>query len=117
MSQKMLTENEIKSLTKNPYVKKVSEKSIPYQDEFKRLLILQLEAGKTPRMIFEQAGFEVEMIGTKRIETAANRWKKAYQRSGVVGLKDTRQTNSGRRSNQALSEKNRWPVWKLKSNY
>ena len=56
-------------------------------------------------MIFEQAGFEVEMIGMKRIETAANRWKKAYQRSGVVGLKDTRQTNSGRRSNQALSEK------------
>lgn len=53
MSQKKFTEKEIKILNKNPYVKKVSEKAITYHDEFKRLLVLQLNEGKTPRMVFE----------------------------------------------------------------
>lgn len=78
MSQKVFNEKEIKQLKTNPYIKKVSEKSITYQEEFKYLFILQLSEGKTPRMIFEQAGFDVDMIGMKRIEAAASRWKKAY---------------------------------------
>ena len=53
--------------------------------------------------ILEQAGFDVDMIGMKRIEAAASRWKKAYQTAGMAGLKDTRQTNSGRRLNRVLS--------------
>lgn len=103
ISQKVFNEKEIKQLKTNPYIKKVSEKSITYQEEFKYLFILQLSEGKTPRMIFEQAGFDVDMIGMKRIEAAASRWKKAYQTSGMAGLKDTRQTNSGRRLNRVLS--------------
>ena len=58
MSQKTFTERELKHLRKNPYVKKVSEKAITYHEEFKHLFISQIEDGKTPRMIFEQAGFE-----------------------------------------------------------
>lgn len=104
MSQKKFTEREIKILNQNPYVKKVSEKSITYHDEFKQLLILQIDEAKTPRMIFEQAGFDVDIIGMKRIEAAASRWKKAYQISGLVGLKDTRQTKSGRRLNRKLTD-------------
>lgn len=105
MSQKKFTEREIKILNQNPYVKKVSEKSITYHDEFKQLLILQIDEAKTPRMIFEQAGFDVDIIGMKRIEAAASRWKKTYQTSGLVGLKDTRQTKSGRRLNRKLTDK------------
>ena len=97
MSQKTFTEKEIKILNKNPYVKKVSEKSITYSDEFKQLVVLQI--------IFEQAGFDVDIMGMKRIEAAASRWKKAYRMSGILGLKDTRQTNSGRRLNRALTDK------------
>ena len=44
-------------------------------------------------------------MGMKRIEAAASRWKKAYRTSGILGLKDTRQTNSGRRLNRALTDK------------
>lgn len=105
MSQKTFTEKEVKNLSKNPYVKKVSEKAITYQEEFKHLFISQIEEGKTPRMIFEQAGFDVDMIGMKRIEAAASRWKKSYQSSGLSGLKDTRQTKSGRRLNRELTDK------------
>ena len=39
MSQKTFTEKEMKLLTKNPYVKKVSDKSITYSDEFKELVV------------------------------------------------------------------------------
>lgn len=60
MSQKKFNEKEMKYLNQNPYVKKVSEKSITYQDEFKHLLVLQLDEGKTPRMVSEEAGFEYE---------------------------------------------------------
>ena len=105
MSQKTFTEKEIKILKKNPYVKKVSEKSITYSDEFKQLGVLQIAESKTPRMIFEQVGFDVDIMGMKRIEAAASRWKKAYRTSGILGLKDTRQTNSGRRLNRALTDK------------
>ena len=105
MSQKTFTEKEVKNLRKNPYVKKVSEKAINYHEEFKNLLISQLEDGKTPRMIFEQAGFDIDVIGLKRIEAAASRWKRAYKTSGISGLKDTRQTKSGRRLNRELTDK------------
>ena len=56
-------------------------------------------------MIFEQAGFDIDIIEMKRIEAAASRWKKAYRMSGILGLKDTRQTNSGRRLNRELTDK------------
>lgn len=81
----------------------MSEKAITYHDEFKRLLVLQLNEGKTPRMVFEQVRFNVEMIGMKRIEAAASCWKLAYKKSGLVGLKNTRQMNSGRRLNKELT--------------
>ena len=41
-------------------------------------------------MVSEEAGFDVDMIGMKRIEAAASRWKQAYKKSGIIGLKDTR---------------------------
>ena len=39
MSKKIFSEKEINELSKNKYVKKVSEKGITYTDEFKRLFI------------------------------------------------------------------------------
>ena len=57
MSQKTLTERDDKSLRKNPYVKKVSEKAMTYHEEFKHLCIFQIKDWKHLRMIFEQAGF------------------------------------------------------------
>ena len=41
-------------------------------------------------------GFDVDVIGMKRIEQSAYRWKKAYEKNGLIGLTDTRKTGSGR---------------------
>lgn len=104
MSKIKFSKEAIKILEQNIHVKRVSELSITYTDEFKRLFIEEYLKGKTPRNIFESAGFDIEMIGVKRYEQAAARWIKAYNKDGIIGLRDTRRENSGRLSNAPLSK-------------
>jgi transposase len=103
MSKKTFTEKEIKSLSKNPYVNSVSSKGITYTEEFRRHFIAENEKGKLPREIFEYCGFDVEVLGIARIESAAKRWRAAYREDGIEGLKDTRKENSGRPREGELS--------------
>jgi hypothetical protein len=108
MSKKLFTDKEIKILSNNPYVKSVSTKGITYTDEFKRIFISESENGKLPRQIFEENGFDVDIIGIVRVQRAAYRWRVAYNESGVLGLRDTRKDHSGRPTKRELSleEKN-----------
>lgn len=96
MSKKAFSEKEIALLAKNPYVISVSSKGITYSEEFKRHFIAEYDKGKLPREIFEEAGFDVNIIGKKRVQSSSDRWRKAYQEKGILGLKDSRQDNSGR---------------------
>jgi transposase len=96
MSKKLFTEKEILLLSKNPYVKSISSKGITYSDEFKQHFVSEFHKGKFSRQIFEEAGFDVEIIGRQRIKSASERWRAAYQAEGVLGLKDTRKDSSGR---------------------
>jgi transposase len=108
MPKKHFTEEEINKLSTNPYVKSVSPKSITYTDEFKRIFIAEYANGKLPRQIFEENGFEVEVIGIVRVNRAASRWRTSYNESGVLGLRDMRKDNSGRptKKEPTLEEKN-----------
>ena len=96
MSKIRFTEKDINELSKNKYVLRVSDKAITYTNEFKIHFIAEFNKGKTSKTIFEEAGFDVDIIGTKRIECARKRWRKAYKENGVLGLDDTRRNNSGR---------------------
>ncbi|MEH7123368.1 IS3 family transposase [Bacillus sp. JJ1773] len=108
MSKKIFTEKEIKLLSTNTYVKSVSSKGITYTDEFKHIFIAEKEKGNFPREIFEECGFDTEILGMNRIESASKRWQKAYKKNGIIGLRDTRAENSGRQIERELSleEKN-----------
>ncbi|WP_425450979.1 IS3 family transposase [Saliterribacillus persicus] len=103
MSKRLFKEKEIKILSKNIYVKSVSEKGITYTDEFKRVFITENEKGKFPRQIFEDHGFDIDIIGKKRIESSGKRWRAAYRKNGIGGLQDTRKGNTGRPSEKELS--------------
>ena len=59
--------------------------------------------GKTPHQIFQDVGFDIKVIGIKRIECASDRWRKAYEEKGILGLDDKRTLNSGRTLNQKLT--------------
>lgn len=96
MAKVLFSESDITELGKNKYVQRVSEKAITYSDAFKRLFIEDYLAGKLPREIFEACGFDIEMIGVKRVETSTARWKAAYANNGLLGLCDSRKSASGR---------------------
>ncbi|MEK7015124.1 IS3 family transposase [Bacillus sp. FSL R9-9410] len=103
MTKKLFTEKEIQTLSKNPYVKSVSQKGITYTDEFKRVFIEENEKGKYPRDIFEECGFDIDVIGIQRVVSSGNRWRTAYKENGVFGLRDTRKEHSGRALERQLT--------------
>ena len=96
MSKIIFNDKQIKLLAKNPNVSRVSDKSITYSEEFKNKFIEENSKGILPRKIFEDNGFDIEIIGLKRIEQSAARWREKYADMGVLGLKDSRKSNSGR---------------------
>ena len=104
MSKKIFTSEEIENLSQNKYVKKISNKAITYTNEFKIHFIAKFNNGKSPRLIFKEAGFNINIIGLKRIECESDRWKKAYNKNGVLGLDDTRHNNSGRPRDRELTK-------------
>ena len=115
MSNKTFTENEITILTQNKYVKKVSNKGITYTDEFKRIFISEYESGKTPRNIFEEYGFQTDMLGMRRIKSSGKRWRSSYKEKGVLGLNDTRKENSGRPRISELSIEEKYERLKVQN--
>ena len=58
---------------------------------------------KFPRQIFEECGFNIDILGMKRIESSGKRWRSAFRRNGVSQLQDTRKFNSGRPTEKNLS--------------
>ena len=104
MSKKFFSDKEVSRLAKNQNILKVSNKSITYSFEFKKKFIDEYKLGKTTRVIFEEAGLDIEILGKRRIETASNRWRKAFKEKGELGLKDTRKKFSGRSVSRELTD-------------
>lgn len=93
MSKKIFTEKEIKKLTKNKYIKKITSKGITYDDKFKIKLVKECEDYKKfPQQVFMECGLDPEIVGMKRIHSSANRWRTQYKKTGDIT--DTRKINS-----------------------
>lgn len=103
MSKKLFTNEEIKLLSKNEYIKNITIKGITYTEEFKKIFITENINGKLPRQIFEECGFDIDILGIHRIHSAGKRWRKSYKEDGIIGLSDTRKLNSGRPRTKDLS--------------
>ena len=116
MSNKIFTEKEIGIIGTNQYVKNVSAKGIIYTDEFKRIFIAENEKGKFPREIFEQYGFDINILGMKRVESSGKRWRAAYRKNGICGLTDTRKENSGKSGDKELSIEQKYERLKAQNN-
>lgn len=108
MTKHYFNEKEIKSLSNNPNVESVSKNAITYTDEFKRIFIAECEKGKLPRLIFEENGLDIGIIGNDRLRKTAYRWRTVYKESGVLGLSDSRKHHSGSslKKELTLEEKN-----------
>lgn len=105
MSKKEFTPEQIQTLRNNPNVQNVSAKSITYTDAFKRSFIEEyLKGQKSPRLIFQEAGFDTKALGPRRYEQAAARWLKRYNQDGMPGLRDTRKDPFNKVNLQNLSK-------------
>ena len=49
---------------------------------------------KTPIHIFEDARFDIDIVGIERVKSSSQRWRKSYNDKGVLGLNDTRTSPS-----------------------
>ena len=104
MSKITFSTDDIKILSKNRNVLRVSDKAITYTDGFKQHFIEEYLTGKLPRIIFQEAGFDINIIGQKRVEQSAFRWMRSYNKDGIIGLRDTRSESSGRPRIKELSQ-------------
>ena len=72
------TPEDVRALEQNPNVEwvKTDPDRIYYTKEFKERFAAEYAAGRMPTQIFRDAGFDPKMVGPKRIERAAAKWRK-----------------------------------------
>ena len=104
MSKILFTDTQVKKLSKNKWIKNITNKGITYTDEFKYKLVKECENYKKfPRDVFKECGIEPEIVGISRIKNSAHRWRK--QLNSIGELKDTRANSPGRKLKRELSDK------------
>lgn len=104
MSKILFTDVQVKKLSKNKWIKNITNKGITYTDEFKYKLVKECENYKKfPQDIFRECGLDPEIVGIVRIQNSAYRWRKQLNSTGKIT--DTRKDASGRSLEHELSDK------------
>jgi hypothetical protein len=105
MSKRRFTEAQIAELSKNINVSKCSEKSITYGKKFKVWAVEQYHQGRGAVPIFEEAGFNLALIGRKAARDNLTRWRKTYNFRGIERLNtETRGKGGGRPRKSGLTD-------------
>ena len=104
MSKILFTDAQVKKLSKNKWIKNITNNGITYTDEFKYKLVKECENYKRfPQDIFKECGLDPEIVGIVRIQNSAYRWRK--QLNSIGKITDTRKGASGRHLEHELSDK------------
>lgn len=104
MSKILFSDVQVKKLSKNKWIKNITNKGITYTNEFKYKLVKECEGYKKfPQDIFRECGIDPEIIGMSRIHNSAFRWRKQLNKQGQIT--DTRSTKSGNTLKRELSDK------------
>ena len=104
MSKKVFSDEEIKILSLNPNIKKVSKKSITYTDEFREKFIREYDGSKSIVEFFEENGISIDIIGRKRAFDVCRLWRIKFDLNGKLGIVDSRKLNSGRKKELSKEE-------------
>lgn len=112
MGVNYFTDEQVEELRKNPYVKKVSEKGITYEEGFKELFLIDFNNGMRPTEIFRKYGFDTDVLGYDRIRSFSRRAKDQSERE--AGFEDQRKHSSGRPRTKDLTDEERIQRLELK---
>lgn len=102
MGRNYFTEEQQNELRKNPYIDKVSAKSITYTKEFKEKFEEEYRLGNLPSQILADMGIDPRILGRRRKESLVARMKLYELRP--EGCEDTRKNNAGRPSTKELTD-------------
>ncbi len=92
MNRKIFTGEQIKTLSKNKNVARCSSKSVRYKKAFKLTALKKYhEEGLSSVGIFQEAGFDLNLIGIRKPNKLMNQWNKAFKEENKLRQAD----NSG----------------------
>lgn len=105
MSKIIFNQHQIRQIESNPNVTFVSDRTIQYSCDFKIRAVKENLAGKGPVQIFAENGFDLEVIGTRKVQSSLARWRKIYNTHGEVGFQEERRGkgSTGRPSTKDVS--------------
>jgi transposase-like protein len=95
MNRRTFNQEQIVLMESIGAVSKCSEKAITYTKEFKLKALKQYKEGIPPTEIFQEAGFDIKLIGEKTPRKSLGRWREAYRTKGVDGIQ-TKTKGTGR---------------------
>lgn len=82
-------------ILRNRNVLKVSKTTITYSPAFKvEAVCAYLKEGKSPQLIFEAAGFDIELIGRDTPQRCLKRWRAVFTQRGEEGLRSDQRGRS-----------------------
>lgn len=82
MSRKLFTKEQQQLLRQNPYIYSVTETRLTLSKEFKEIFMTAYKAGESPRKILEDHGFDINIIGERRIWSIFQHIRTEYQKYG-----------------------------------
>lgn len=94
MGVNYFTDEQIDLLKDNPYIEKITKKSIKYSLQFKEDFWIRYSQGELPSSIVQSFGIDPKILGKKRMSNLVQRIKMEADRA--EGFEDTRSQNSGR---------------------
>jgi len=102
MGKNYFTEERQIELRKNPFIQKVSAKSITYTIEFKQKFKEEYRLGKPPSEILFNMGIDPRILGKRRKDSLVSRIKLYELRP--EGCADIRKNNPGRPFTKKLTD-------------
>lgn len=83
MSRKLFSEEQIQVLRQNPFVYDVTQTRLLLTKEFKQIFIDEYNKGTSPREILTDHGFDISIIGERRIWSISQRIREEYKKHGA----------------------------------
>lgn len=72
-TRKPMSKEYVNKLKEHPYVAKATEWTVSFKSDFKKMAYNEYYNGKSMRQIFIDAGFDVEILGDKRLQNFRNK--------------------------------------------
>lgn len=108
MSKRIFTTEQIEMLLSNPNVRRCSERSVTYCQDFKiRALRQYCDEGLPCSEIFLHAGLDPAVIGREQPKALLKAWRKIHRIKGDAGLVETRGGGRGRPRTKGVTEQDR----------